>query len=67
MKFRPVLLAFLCISTLATNAQPPTVNPLFRHIPADAEKIYHINYTALNSKIDWKVLGSTAPQNENNA
>jgi hypothetical protein len=67
MKFRPVLLAFLCISTLVTNAQTATDNPLFRHIPADAEKIYHINYTALNSKIDWKVLGSTAPQNENNA
>lgn len=57
MKVHPLLLAILSGITLFTQAQSPAENPLTRHIPADAEKVYHINYNLLSGKMDWKTLG----------
>ena len=65
MKFRLVLLAFLCSTTLS-QAQPPSENPLFRHIPADADRIFHINYLAITSKLDWNAIAAVMPPSEEN-
>ena len=56
MKFSPLLLAFLCGISLFTQAQTSADNPLIRHIPADAEKVYHVNYAILSGKLDWQAL-----------
>ncbi|HEY4112405.1 hypothetical protein [Puia sp.] len=74
MKFHPrtlltVLTAttFLCSTAMLSYGQTPAGNPLYRHIPADADKIYHINYSAISSKLDWHALMSMAPQKGENA
>jgi len=52
------LLAPLLFSTILT-AQ--TANPIFRHIPPDAEQVYHINLAALGSKISWDDISGLIP------
>ena len=66
MKFRLVLLAFLCSITLLTRAQTASENPLFRHIPADADRIFHINYLAISSKLDWQSIAAVMPPSDEN-
>jgi len=52
------LLASLSFTTVL-NAQ--TTNPFFRHIPPDAEQVYHINLAALGSKISWDDISGLIP------
>ncbi|MBN8856606.1 MAG: hypothetical protein BGO55_23850 [Sphingobacteriales bacterium 50-39] len=52
------LLAAL-LSTAVLNAQ--TTNPFFRHIPPDAEQVYHINLAALGSKVSWDDISGLIP------
>src|SRR5690242_16103654 len=52
------LLAALSFTTVLT-AQ--TTNPFFRHIPPDAEQVYHINLAALGSKISWDDISGLIP------
>ena len=52
-----LLLALLPFITFS-GASAQTVNPLFHHIPADADQVYHINLTSLGSKLDWSTLSS---------
>lgn len=61
----PRLSAFL-IATLFSNlvhAQSAD-NPLYRHIPADADKVFHINFSKLSTNIDWKSLSAVAPKKD---
>ncbi|HVW60875.1 MAG TPA: DUF4836 family protein [Puia sp.] len=53
------LLATLLFTTIFVSAQNP--NPLFRHLPPNAERIYHINLPALTSKVSWEDLISAIP------
>lgn len=53
------LLAALLLITVSVNAQ--TSNPLFRHLPPDAIKIYHINLPSLTSKLSWEEIVSNIP------
>lgn len=55
MKFRFLLLAVLCSTTLFSRAQSSD-NPLYRHLPADADRVYHIDVSSLNSKLDWEAI-----------
>ena len=52
-----LLLALLPFITFS-GASAQTVNPLFHHIPANADQVYHINLTSLGSKLDWSTLSS---------
>jgi hypothetical protein len=58
------LTALILLSGIATlsRAQSSADNPLYRHIPADAEKVYEVSYTSLTSKIDIKGLLAQIPQ-----
>src|SRR5271169_6318602 len=51
-----LLLAVAVAPTLPVNAQ--TTNPLFRHIPPDADVIYHINLPSLTSKMSLTAIFS---------
>jgi hypothetical protein len=53
------LLTSFILITLSTSAQ--TLNPLFRHLPPDAGKIYHINLPALISKLSLEEIVSSIP------
>lgn len=53
------LLAALLFTTLFISAQ--SLNPLFRHLPPNAERIYHINLLALTSKVSWEDIVSAIP------
>jgi hypothetical protein len=64
MRLRPLFLAFLGSITLFTQAQTSADNPLLHHIPADAEKVYHINYSVVSGKLDWQTLGPAAFKKE---
>jgi len=66
MKFHALLLAFLCSTSLLTQAQTASDNPLIRHIPADADRIFHINYLAISSKLDWQAIAAVMPPSEDN-
>ena len=60
------LLTFLaCIASIQLHAQSPE-NPLVAHIPADADKVYHINYTAIAAKLDLQSLVAVMPKSEKN-
>ena len=52
-----LLLALLPIITFS-RASAQTVNPLFRHIPADADQVYHIDLKTLAPKLDWSSMSS---------
>src|SRR5690242_3479581 len=52
------LLASLSL-TIPGTAQ--TTNTFFRHIPPDAEQVYHINLAALGSKISWDDISGLIP------
>jgi hypothetical protein len=65
--------ALLSVASTRSNAQsaanPAAMasgadNPLLAHLPADADKVYHINYTALSGKIDWESLANVIFKNE---
>jgi len=51
-------LAALSFTTVLT-AQ--TTNPFFRHIPSDADQVYHINLAALGSKLSWSDISGMIP------
>src|ERR1700733_5273844 len=53
------LVAALLSIGSSTNAQ--NQNPLFRHLPPDAARIYHINLPAFTAKISWEELASNIP------
>lgn len=53
------LLATLLFTTIFVSAQ--NLNPLFGHLPPDAQRIFHINLPALTSKISWDELMSNIP------
>lgn len=57
MKNTLLLLALLPAIALS-SAKAQTANPLFHHIPADADQVYHINLATLNPKVDWQALSS---------
>jgi len=50
--------ALLCIGS---SAGAQTLNPLFRHLPPEATRIYHINLPAFTAKIGWEELVSNIP------
>jgi len=50
------LLATFVLTTVLASAQ--STNPLFQHLPPDADKIYHINLPAITSKVSWEELTS---------
>lgn len=41
-----------------------TDNPLYRHIPADADKVFHVNFSKLSTNIDWKSLTAMMPKKD---
>ena len=49
-----LLLAAAVAPTLPVSAQTP--NPLFRHIPPDADAIYHVNLPTLTSKMSLTAI-----------
>src|SRR3569833_957892 len=53
------LVAALLSIGSSVNAQ--NLNPLFRHLPPDAARIYHINLPAFTAKISWEDLVSNIP------
>ncbi|GGB19156.1 hypothetical protein [Puia dinghuensis] len=66
IRLRLVALTILIgISTLS-QAQPAVDNPIYRHIPADAQKVYHINFPGITGKVDWKALVTSFPAKEKN-
>jgi len=65
MKFRVLLLVVLCSITFFTQAQT-SHNPLYSHIPVDADRVYHLNYPAINSKLDWQSLAALMPPTAEN-
>jgi hypothetical protein len=52
----------LIIASLSASAQ--TINPLFRHLPPNASKIYHINMSVLTSKLSWNDIVSNIPSSK---
>lgn len=66
MKYRTLLLTILSSTALFSQAQTASESPLFRHIPADADRIWHINYLAISSKLDWQAIGAVMPPSEDN-
>jgi len=63
---RPLLLTAILACTVSTLTQAQTENPLIAHIPADADKVYHINYTSLAAKLDLQNLIPAVPKSEKN-
>jgi hypothetical protein len=53
---RPLLLTAILACAVSTLTQAQTENPLIGHIPADADKVYHVNYTAIAAKLDIQSL-----------
>jgi len=53
---KQALLILLLGVTLCTRAQSPAGNPLFRHIPPDADHVYHLNSPVLFRDFDWNAL-----------
>ncbi len=53
------LLAPLVLTASLVSAQ--NLNPMFRHLPPNAERIYHINLPALTSKVSWQDIISSIP------
>ncbi len=59
-------LAFVALNAgIALNAGAQT-NPLFSHIPPDANSAYHINLPALTTKLSWEELTKSLPIPKNN-
>lgn len=52
------LLILLSFGILHVSAQtePAAGNPLFRHLPPDANQVYQINFPVIASKVDWKSI-----------
>jgi hypothetical protein len=64
-KHRPLFcLAAVLLFPIALLAQ--SLDPLFRHIPPDAAQVYHINFSALGSKITWDEISGLIPPPKNN-
>lgn len=55
------LFCLLASLLLTISATAQTTNPAFRHIPPDAEQVYHINLAALGSKISWDDISGLIP------
>jgi hypothetical protein len=53
---KKILCLFLLASAFAAGAQ--TTNELFRHVPADADHIYHFRLDAIGAKTPWSTLSS---------
>jgi Domain of unknown function (DUF4836) len=51
-----ILCLFLLAGAFAAGAQTP--NELFRHVPADADRVYHIKLDAIGAKTPWSTLSS---------
>lgn len=60
------LLLALISATAFSNAPAQTRNPLLSHLPADANKVYHINYNVITPKLDWQALGVVLPKTGDN-
>jgi hypothetical protein len=52
----------LLASLLFTTTLSAQINNFFRHIPPDAEQVYHINLAALGSKVSWNDISGMIPQ-----
>jgi len=59
------LSATLLLIIVVLSATAQTVNPLFRHLPPNASKIYHINLPVLTSKLSWNDIISNIPSKSN--
>lgn len=54
---RPLLLTVILACTVSAIVRAQSSeNPLIAHIPADADKVYHVNYTAIAGKLDIPTL-----------
>lgn len=47
--------------SIGSSVSAQNLNPLFRHLPPDAARIYHINLPAFTAKIPWEDLVSNIP------
>lgn len=55
-------LCFLLVAlSFTTVLTAQTVNSFFRHIPPDAEQVYHINLAVLGSKVSWDEISGLVP------
>lgn len=59
-KLRFFLLVIISFTSLHSFAQD---NPLFRHLPPDANSIYQINVPAITAKLNWMDLVGKFPMN----
>jgi hypothetical protein len=51
-----ILCLLLLAGAIATQAQTP--NELFRHIPADADHVYHVRLDAIGAKTPWASIAT---------
>src|SRR5215472_17054745 len=62
---------FVCLVLFAglasvSLAQSSNADPLYHHIPADADKLYQINLPGIIAKLDWKAFIANIPAKDKN-
>jgi Domain of unknown function (DUF4836) len=62
-KYPFAIITILAFIALKAGAQ---TNPLFSHIPPDANSAYHINLPTLTTKLSWEELTKSLPIPKNN-
>jgi len=55
---KTILLLALLPAIAFSHAKAQTANPLFHHIPSDADQVYHVSLATLGPKVDWQTLSS---------
>jgi hypothetical protein len=64
--FAITILAFIALSTCVVLNAGAQTNPLFSHIPPDANSVYHVNLPVLTAKLSWEEMTKSLPIMKNN-